>query len=78
MFFLAQHISPPVTEVVFNWIAARVVGIKGDEDAIAVAKKALPRELQVPEDQLAKTKWILGNAFTLVRLWFVSRCARAG
>ena len=65
MFFLAQHLSPPATDVVFNRIAVRLIGIKGDEDAIARGEKALPRELQVLEDRLAKTKWVLGDAFTL-------------
>jgi glutathione S-transferase len=66
MFFLSQHISPPTTEVVFNRIAVKVLGIKGDKDAIVRGEKALPRELQVLEGRLAKTKWILGDAFTLV------------
>ena len=66
MFFLAQHISPPLTEVVFNRIAVKVLGLKADEDAIARGEKALPRELQVLERQLAKTKWVLGDSFTLV------------
>jgi glutathione S-transferase len=65
MFFLSQHISPPATEVVFNRIAVKVLGIKGDENAIGRGEKALPRELQVLEGQLAKTIWILGDAFTL-------------
>jgi glutathione S-transferase len=66
MFFLAQHIAPPGTEVVFNRIVVKVIGIKGDEDAIARGEKALPQELQILEQQLAKTKWVLGDSFTLV------------
>jgi glutathione S-transferase len=48
MFFLAQHISPPIAEVVFNRIAVKVIGIKGDEEAIARGEKAWPREFQNP------------------------------
>jgi glutathione S-transferase len=66
MFFVAQHIAPPTTEVVFNRIATKMLGIKGDEDAIIRGEKTLPRELQVLEDRLAKSRWVLGNAFTLV------------
>lgn len=66
MFFLSQHISPSATELAFNRIAAKALGLKVDDDAIARGEKALPRELQVLEGQLAKTKWILGNEFTLV------------
>ena len=66
LFFLAAHISPPTTDLVFNRIAVKLVGLPSDEAAIARGEKALPDVLAVVEGQLAKGKWILGDAFSLV------------
>ena len=66
LFFLAQHVSPAVTDIAFNRIAAKVLGVKGDEDAIARGEKALPGVLQILEDQLKKNTWMLGEDFSLV------------
>jgi glutathione S-transferase len=66
LFFQAGHISPPTVDLVFNRIAAKLAGLPGDEAAITRGEKALPDVLAIVEGQLAKGKWILGDAFTLV------------
>src|SRR6201997_3992823 len=66
MFFLAQHISPSATDLAFNRIAVKLLGVPGDQDAIARGEKALPGVIAVIEGQLAKGKWMLGNEFSLV------------
>jgi glutathione S-transferase len=66
MFFLAQHISPSATDLAFNRIAAKLLGIPGDQEAIARGEKALPGVLGIIEGQLAKGRWMLGNEFSLV------------
>jgi glutathione S-transferase len=66
LFFLAQHISPSATDLAFNRIAAKLLGVPGDQDAIARGEKALPVVLAIIERQLAKGKWMLGNEFSLV------------
>lgn len=66
MFFLAAHISPAATDLVFNRIAVKLAGLPGDEAAIARGEKALPDVFAVIEDQLGKGRWMLGEGFTLV------------
>src|SRR5215831_19513903 len=66
LFFLSGHISPPATDLAFNRIAVKVLGLPGDEAAIARGEKALPAVISILEGQLAKGKWLLGNEFTLV------------
>jgi glutathione S-transferase len=66
LFFLAQHISPPATELAFNRIAVKLRGLPGDEEAIARGEKALPDVLRILESQLANGPWLLGDDFTLV------------
>jgi glutathione S-transferase len=66
LFFLSGHISPSATDLVFNRIASKVLGIPGDQDAIARAEKALPGVIGIVEGQLARGRWILGNEFSLV------------
>ena len=66
LFFLAQHISPSATDLAFNRIAAKLLGVPGDQDAIARGEKALPSVIQILEGQLANRKWLLGDDFTLV------------
>ena len=66
LFFLAQHISPPATDLVFNRIAVKRLGLPGDEAAIARGEKALPAVLRILEGQLAHGTWLLGDEFTLV------------
>src|SRR5499433_1083222 len=66
LFFLSQHISPPATDLVFNRIAVKRLGLPGDEAAIARGEKALPAVLSILEGQLAHGKWLLGEDFTLV------------
>src|SRR5262245_62909759 len=65
LFFLSQHISPPATDLVFNRIAVKVLGLPSDEAAIARGEKALPAVLSILEGQLATGKWLLGEEFTL-------------
>jgi glutathione S-transferase len=66
LFYLSTHISPPATELAFNRIAIRLRGGTGDEAAIARGEKALPDVLGILEAQLAKTKWMMGDDFSLV------------
>jgi len=72
LFFLAQHVSPPATDLAFNRIAARLTGRPSDEAAIARGEQALPAVLKILEGHLAKNKWMLGAEFSLVD------CAYAG
>jgi|SRR5262245_9488652 len=65
LFFLSQHISPPATELAFNRLAVKVLGLPSDEAAIARGEKALPAVISTLEGQLAKGKWLLGDEFTL-------------
>jgi glutathione S-transferase len=66
LYFLSGHVSPPASDLAFNRIAVKVVGLPGDEEAIARGEKALPAVLEILEGQLAKGKWMLGNDFSLV------------
>jgi glutathione S-transferase len=66
LFFLSAHISPSATDLAFNRIAAKLLGLKPDEDAIARSEKALPDLIRILEGQLAKNKWMLGEDFSLV------------
>jgi glutathione S-transferase len=66
LFFLSGHISPSATDLAFNRIAVKFLGLPGDQDAIARAEKALPGVIGIVEGQLAKGKWMLGNEFSLV------------
>jgi glutathione S-transferase len=66
LFFLSTHVSPPASDLAFNRIAVKVLGLKGDEDAIARGEKALPGVLSILEGQLAKGTWLLGDDFSLV------------
>ena len=66
LFFLSGHISPSATDLAFNRIAAKLLGLPPDEGAIARGEKALPGVVSIVEAQLAKGKWLLGDEFTLV------------
>jgi glutathione S-transferase len=66
LFFLSAHLSPPTTDLAFNRIAAKLLGLKPDEDAIARGEKALPDVVRILDGQLAKNKWLLGDDFSLV------------
>jgi glutathione S-transferase len=66
LFFLSGHISPPAVDLVYNRIAAKVLGASVDHDAIARGEKALPNVTRILEGQLADREWLLGGDFTLV------------
>jgi len=66
LFFLAAHISQPASELAFNRIAAKLLGLPSDQEAIARGEKALPAVIGVAEEQLARRAWIMGDNFTLV------------
>jgi glutathione S-transferase len=66
LFYLSGHVSPPTTDLTFNRIAAKLLGLTPDESAIARGEKALPDVIRILDGQLAKGKWLLGNDFTLV------------
>ena len=61
-----MNISPPAVDVVYNRIAAKVLGASADEDVIVRGEKALPTVIRILEDQLANGKWLLGDDFTLI------------
>ena len=42
LFFLSAHVSPPVTHLAFNRIAAKLLGLTPDEGAIARGEQAMP------------------------------------
>jgi glutathione S-transferase len=65
LFFLSGHVSPSVVEVA-NRIRSKALGLPVDEAMVARGQKALPDAIAVVEDQLAKTKWLLGGDFSLV------------
>jgi glutathione S-transferase len=66
LFFLSTHISPSATDLAFNRIAAKLVGLPADEAAIARGEKALPDVIGIIEGHLAKNKWMMGEEFSLV------------
>jgi glutathione S-transferase len=66
LFFLSAHVSPPTTDMAFNRIAAKLLGLPGDEAAVERGEKALPAVIKVLDGQLAKGKWMLGGEFSLV------------
>jgi len=66
LFFLAQHVSPPATDLAFNRIAAKLAGRPSDEAAIARGEQALPAVIKILEGQLSKNTWMLGADFSLV------------
>jgi glutathione S-transferase len=66
LFFLSGHIAPPATDLVFNRLAVKVLGLPSDEAAIARGEKALPAVISILEGQLAHGTWLLGEEFTLV------------
>jgi glutathione S-transferase len=66
LFFLAEHVSPSATDLAFHRIAAKLLGLTPDQDAIARGDKAMPGVIGILEGQLGKHKWLLGDDFTLV------------
>jgi glutathione S-transferase len=66
LFFLSGHVSPSVTDLAFNRIAAKLLGLTPDEDAIARGEKALPPIIGILDGHLANNKWTLGDDFSLV------------
>ena len=66
LFFLSGHVTPPVGELARNRIVVKFTGEKPDEEAIVRGEKALPDVIQIVEGHLTKSKWLLGNDFTLV------------
>jgi glutathione S-transferase len=66
LFFLAQHISPPASDLAFNKIVAKLSGVPADQDAIARAEKALPGVVAIIDGHLGGRSWMLANDFSLV------------
>jgi glutathione S-transferase len=66
LFFLSGDISPAATDLAFNRIAAKLLGLPVDQSAIERGEKAMPNVIRTVEGQLAKAKWMLGDEFTLV------------
>ncbi len=66
LFFLTSTISPPATELAFNRIAVKLVGLPADEAAIARGEKGLVGPIGIMEEHLAGRRWMLGEEFSLV------------
>src|SRR5215510_8039312 len=66
LFFLSGHIAPPATELAFNRLAVKVLGLPSDEAAVVRGEKALPAVSSILEGQLGHGTWLLGEDFTLV------------
>jgi glutathione S-transferase len=66
MFFLTGTVSPPATDLAFNRIAVKLVGLPSDEAAIARGEKALPMPIGILDRHLASHRWMLGDDFSLV------------
>jgi glutathione S-transferase len=65
LFYLSQHIMPYAGQVALR-IRARVFGFPLDEAAVARGEEGLKGALPVVESRLASSKWLLGDAFSLV------------
>jgi GSH-dependent disulfide-bond oxidoreductase len=65
LFFLSQHMMPAAGEVALP-LRAKVSGIPADETAVSRGQQAFRSVLPVVEGQLAKSRWLLGDAFTLI------------
>jgi len=65
LFFLSQHIMPAAGQVALR-IRAKVTGVAADESIVAQGEQALNSVLPVVESHLAKSKWMLGDEFSLV------------
>ncbi len=76
LFFLSSHLSPPTTDLAFNRIAAKLLGLKPDEDAIVRGEKARRRQdrrRSSHEEQVdARQRVHVGR----LRLRIHSQCAR--
>ncbi|MHB8381358.1 MAG: glutathione S-transferase family protein [Candidatus Binataceae bacterium] len=66
LFFLSGHIAPSATDLAFNRIAVKLLGIPGDQDAIARGEKTLPGVIAILEGHLVNSQWLMGREFSLV------------
>jgi glutathione S-transferase len=64
--FFSVRARHTAADLAGNRIAVKVVGGKPNEDAIARGEEALPDVIRIVEAKLAKSKWLLGDDFTLV------------
>jgi glutathione S-transferase len=66
LFYMSGDISPAATDLAFNRIAAKLLGLPVDEGAIERGEKVMPNVIKTVETQLGKGKWMLGDEFSLV------------
>ncbi len=66
MFFQSQHVTDALTGRVFNMVAKAKLGLPPDHDAIKRSTEAIPGVLALLEGHLAKSRWMLGDEFSLV------------
>ncbi len=59
---LVQHVGP----LWFNSVVAPQAGFDPDQAAISRAREAVPRPLEVVDDHLLASPWMLGDRLTLV------------
>ena len=65
LFYLAQHMMPATGDVALP-LRSKVSGMPFDEETAARGQKTLAGALGVVESRLASSKWMLGDAFSLV------------
>lgn len=65
LFFQSQHIMTAAGEVALP-LRSKLSGVPYDEADVARGRKVLAAALPVVEDQLARHRWMLGDAFSLV------------
>ena len=66
LFYMSGDISPAATDLAFNRIAAKLLGLPVDEGAIERGEKVMPNVIKTVETQLGKGKWMLGDELSLV------------
>ena len=79
LFFLSGHVSPSVTDLAFNRIAAKLLGLTPDEDAIARGEKRSahyrhPRRSSREKQVDARRRLLTGR----LRVWSGAERARKG
>jgi glutathione S-transferase len=70
LFYMSGDISPAATDLAFNRIAAKLLGLPVDEGAIERGEKVMPKVIKTVETHLGKGKWMLGDEFSLVDCGF--------
>ena|SRR5579872_6113248 len=65
LFFLSQHMMTAAGEVALP-LRSKLSGVAYDEADVARGRKTLTAALPIVENQLARHRWVMGDAFSLV------------